>query len=184
MTLAGRKFSDIYDSGEKTLAELEEQANGKFKQVKDEHAAGLEQSTEKSSQSMLDKSNLLQSELKQFVDASLKKLQEAATSEANQNQAFTNTLVSELKLRTEQMKTKLVALCQSHQENVDFASGVACEDYASSIETARIDIEQSTTQALQGLAAHEGKMSDSLQQTFEQALWRVRVDAKEGGDTF
>jgi len=184
MTLAGRKFSDIYDSGEKTLAELEEQATGKFKQVREEHTGGLKQSAEKSSQSLEDKSNLLQSELKQFVDASLKRLQDAVTAEASQNQAFTNSLVTELNVRTEQMKTKLSALCQSHQENVDFASGVACEDYASSVETARIDMEGSTSQALQGLAAHERKMSDSLQQTFEQSLWRVRVDAKEGGDTF
>ncbi len=183
MTLAGRKFSDIYSSGAKSLTELEERAIGKSKQVREAHASGLQKSTEKSSQSLQEKSSLLQSELKQYVDESLKKLKNAIASETDQNHVFTDSLIGELDVRTEQMKTKLSALNQSHQENVDFASSVACEDYASSIETARIDIEQSASRALQGLAAHEKVMSENLMQSLDRTLWQIRVDAKEAGDS-
>ena len=184
MTLVGKKLQDIYNSGAKTLIELQEQSTNDFEQAGKEHAQSMKQLGEKSSLSLQDKSSNLQTELKKLMQASLERLENVLLKESNQNQAFVLSLIAELQTRTEQMKSKLVALGQSHQENVDFAFNVACQHYLSNLETDKISLDESAAQHTIGLTGYGATVADKLLQTMEQAFWQQHEQSQEASGSF
>src|SRR5579872_2403596 len=162
MTLVGKKLQDIYDSGAKGLLELQEQSIKNFERVGKEHVKNTKQSAAKSSAALQDKSVLLQDELKELMQASLARLENTLATEKKTNDAFVVSLIAELQTRTEQMKSKLVALDQSHHENVEFAFSLARQHYLSSLETAKISIDESASQHQVDLAGYGTTINDKL----------------------
>ena len=158
MTLAGKEFKNIYDSGAKMLTDIELESIAKIKQDKEEHSLNHRKSADQSLQHLEDKSSLLQGELKQSIDASLNKLESTLALENTQTEVFVSSLLSELNILTEQMKMKLKALKQSHQENVDFAGTVATENYLTDTEEVSFELEQTLSRSLDNLSA-QGKVT-------------------------
>jgi len=184
MTLVGKKLQDIYNSGAKTLIELQEQAIDNFEQAGKEHAQSMKQLAEKSSLSLQDQSNNLQTELKKLMQGSLKRLENVLLAENDQNQAFVVSLIAELQTRTEQMKSKLAALGQSHQGNVDFAFGLACQRYLSNLETAKINLDETAAQHRTELTEYEATVTDKLLQTMKEAFWQQHELSQEASGSF
>ena len=184
MTLVGKKLQDIYDSGAETLSELQEKAANDFKKAGKEHAQSMQQLAETSSVSLQDKSSNLQTELKKLMQASLEKLENVLSAESDQNQVFVRSLVAELQTRTEQMKSKLVALGQSHQENVDFAFNVARQHYLSNLETTKIGLDETAAQCATEFTEYGATATDKLLQTIELTFWQQHEQCEEAGGTF
>ena len=93
-------------------------------------------------------------------------------------------MIAELQTRTEQMKSKLAALGQSHQENVDFAFNVACQHYLSDLETAKINLDESASQHKIGLVGYGTTVADKLLQTTEQGFWQQHEQSVETSSVF
>ncbi len=184
MTLARKQLQDIYDSGTKTLTDLQEQAVNTFKQVREEHAQNMQQLAEKSSQSMQNNFSNLQTDLKDLVHKNLDKLENVLRAENDQNELFVISLIAEMQARTEQMKSKLGALGQSHQENVDFASGTARQHYLSNLETAKINLDESAGQCTTGLTTYGNTVADKLLQTIDRAFWQQHEQSQKTSGSF
>jgi hypothetical protein len=184
MTQVGKKLQDIYDSGATALVETQEQAVKNFERVGKEHVQNTKQSAEKSSLALQEKSGHLQNELKELMQASMARLENAAMTESKRNQAFVVSLIAELQTRTEQMKSKLGALGQAHHENVDFAFNLARQHYLSSLETAKIGLDESASQHQVGLSAYAATIIDKALQTTEQGFWQQHEQSTEVSATF
>lgn len=183
MTLARKDFKNIYESGIKELSDIEAQAIEKAKQIRAEHSKKQKQSAQQSIEQLEKKSGLLQVELKQSINDSLKKIQDTLTTEYAQSDAFLSSLMTELKTLTEQMKVKLKALKQSHHENVDFARMVASEHYLTNTEERTFDLEHALSGALHTLNAKGKANLESLQINLEKTLTEIQSAVSEATES-
>jgi len=179
MTQAGKKFKDIYDSGATMLTDLEQQATEQMKQAQEEHSQHNRKSAEQSIQQLERKSGLLQTELKQSIDESLKKLTDTLVIENSYSEALASSLLAELKTLAEQMKVRVNSLKQLHQENVDFARSVAAEQYLGTSDEMSFELEQTMSQTIDKLGV-QGKIGiDSLRQDLEKIILQVHDNVNE-----
>jgi hypothetical protein len=153
MTIAKKDFKNIYESGIKELSDIETRAIQDSKESKDIHSKKQKNAAQESLNDLDKKSGLLQVELKQSINESLKKLQDTLAVENAQSEAFLSSLMAELKILTGQMKVKLHALKQAHHENVNFARTVASEHYLTNTEQMSFALEQALANSLQNLGA-------------------------------
>ncbi len=179
MASGGKKFKDIYDAGVKTLSDIEARSIAEMQTAKDNHSKVHKESAQQSLKQLEDRSTLLQGELKQSINESLKKLENTLSLENSQSQVFVSSLVAELRTLTEQMKLKLQALKQSHHENVDFARTVASEHYLTNSEDLTFELEQNLSQAINSIGMQSKSNLDSLQQDLEKLLVRIYKDVDE-----
>ncbi len=170
MTFAKKDFKNIYESGVKELADLELQAIEKGQDKKNEHSQAQRESSLKSLEYLEKKSELLQVELRQSIDESLKKLQDSLAVENAQSEAFLASLMAELRTLTEQMKVKLSALKNSHHENVHFAKTVAAEYYLTNNEEINFKLEHALSNAIQNMSGKTKANFQNLHSNLEQSL--------------
>jgi hypothetical protein len=179
MTFVKRDFKNIYESGVKELTDIELKAVDKAQEKKIEHSQEQKQTAQQSLEHLEKKSELLQVELKQSINESLKKLQDTLAIENAQSKAFLDSLMAELKTLTEQMKVKLSALKQSHHENVDFAKTVAAEHYLTNTEEMSFAIEHALSNAIQNMGVKAKGNFQNLELYLEQALADVQDNVTE-----
>ncbi len=179
MTFAKKDFKNIYESGIKALADIELQAIEKAQDKKNEHSQEQKEGSQQSLEHLEKKSELLQVELKQSINESLKKLQDTLAVENAQSEAFLASLMSELKTLTAQMKVKLSALKHSHHENVDFARTVAAEHYLTNTEEMSFRLEHALSNAIQNMGAKAKGNFQSLQSNLEHKLADIQDNINE-----
>ena len=184
MTLAGKKLQDIYDAGAETFVELEAQAKDGFRRAKEEHEHSMTTLSEGSSQSLRNQSSDLQTELRQLIDSSVGRLQKIQTQENKGNKSYALGLMEELRVRCEQMQSKLAALKQSHSENVELASSLSHQTYSSGVETAKIELTENAAQARENLNLFGATMVDDLLGTFEQSAMKEHSRARESLEAY
>ena len=180
MTFARKDFKNIYETGIKELSDIEALAIEKAKEEKTTHSKKQTQTAQQSLDQLETKSGLLQVELKQSINESLKKLQNTLAVENAQSEAFLSSLMIELKTLTGQMKVKLNALKQSHHENVDFARTVATEHYLSNTEQMTFTLEHALSSSLQNLRAKAKGNIEGLDLNLEKMLTDINNKVGDG----
>ncbi len=174
MTFVKKDFKNIYESGIKELTDIETQAIEQAKKTRSDHSKKQKQTAQQSLEQLQTKSGLLQVELKQSINESLKKLQDTLAIENAQSEAFLDSLTIELKTLIAQMKVKLKALKGSHQENVDFARSVAAENYLSNTEHMSFALEQALSDSLQNLRTKAGDNLQGLELQLDKTVVNIQ----------
>lgn len=170
MTLAEKDFKNIYESGIKELTDIGISATERAKDSREDYSKKHKEATQKSLSHLEEESESLQAELKLSIKESLRKLQNRLSVENSQSEASLDGLITELKTLTEQMKTKLDSLKESHKGNVSFAHSVAIEDCKSGTEQACFSMEQALSSSLQSLTDKANADLEELNANLDKAV--------------
>jgi hypothetical protein len=179
MTFAGKKFKNLFDSGQERLKEIESTVSDNLTKTAAEHSSTRKNGDTSSATLIENRSKELESDLKAFMDKSIERLQKIMEVEVKETEEHLNTVKLDLNNLSDKLKHSIADLKRTYDDHVHHIRTTLSDQYEGAIENTSVELEKQDFATSKHLRAHGTFVMNSLQQKLDHSLWESRGEEKQ-----
>jgi hypothetical protein len=179
MTFAGKKFKNLFDSGQERLKEIEITVSDNLTKTASEHSSTRKNGDSSSVTLIENRSKELESDLKAFMEKSIERLQKTMEVEVKETEEHLNTVKLDLSNLSDKLKHSIADLKRSYDDHVHHIRSTLSDQYEGAIENTSVELEKQDFATSKHLRAHGTFVMNSLQQKLDHSLWESRGEEKQ-----
>ncbi len=179
MTFAGKKFKNLFDSGQERLKEIESTVSDNLTKTAGEHSSTRKNGDTSSVTLIENRSKELEGDLKAFMDKSIERLQKTMDVEVKETEEHLNTVKLDLSNLSDKLKHSIAELKRSYDDHVHHIRTTLADQYEGAIENTSVELEKQDFATSKHLRAHGTFVMNSLQQKLDHSLWESRGEEKQ-----